>query len=111
MVASKTPPCVDKIISSELKIYISIQDPDNKFQAKVSNYLEHSSTFRIMRKESLGTISPLFIEILLIGHLGSKVGNEYWWRIEEKANGLQIQNQTLHSLDQNSDAILLVEIH
>ena len=81
----KTPPCVDKIISSGIKkVYISIKDPDKRVSGKGIKLLKDAGIKvhqGLCEKESL-ELNKSFIHRNITGKCFwcFEMGNEYGWK-------------------------------
>jgi len=117
----RTPPCVDKVISSGLKkVYISIEDPDKRVSGKGIKLLEEAGIqvhLGLCKKESLDlnkafihrNISKKAFGVLkwamsLDGRIALKNGKSKWITNKESRS-------LVHSLEQNLMQLLLGEIH
>ncbi len=113
----KTPPCVDKIISSGIsKVYISIQDPDKRVSGKGIQLLKEAGIkvhLGLCEKESLD-LNKAFIHrnitkksfgvfkwaMSIDGRIALKNGNSKWITNEESRS-------LVHSLRAEFDAIII----
>ena len=113
----KTPPCVDKIISSGIKkVYISIQDPDKRVSGKSINLLRESGIqvyLGLCKKESLD-LNKAFIHknitkkafgvlkwaMSIDGRIGLKNGKSKWITNEDSRS-------LVHSFRAEFDAIII----
>ena len=113
----KTPPCVEKVISSGIKkVYISIQDPDNRVSGKGIKRLKQAGIqvhLGLCEKESLElnkafihrniskkTFGVLKWAMSIDGRIGLKNGNSKWISNEESRS-------LVHSLRADFDAIII----
>ncbi len=113
----KTPPCVDKVISSGIrKIYISIQDPDKRVSGKGIKLLKDAGIevhLGLCKKESL-ELNKAFIHrnitkksfgvlkwaMSIDGRIGLKNGKSKWITNEESRS-------LVHSFRAGFDAIII----
>ncbi len=113
----KTPPCVDKVISSGIKkVYVSIQDPDKRVSGKGINLLKESGIqvhLGLCKKESL-ELNKAFIyrnttekafgvlkwAMSIDGRIGLKNGKSKWITNE-------ISRSLVHSYRAEFDAIII----
>ena len=113
----KTPPCVDKIISSGIKkVYISIQDPDKRVSGKSINLLRESGIqvyLGLCKKESFD-LNKAFIHknitkkafgvlkwaMSIDGRIGLKNGKSKWITNEDSRS-------LVHSFRAEFDAIII----
>ncbi len=113
----KTPPCVDKVISSGIrKIYISIQDPDERVSGKGIKLLKEAGIqihLGLCKKESLD-LNKAFIHrnitkksfgvlkwaMSIDGRIGLKNGKSKWITNEESRS-------LVHSYRAEFDAIII----
>jgi diaminohydroxyphosphoribosylaminopyrimidine deaminase/5-amino-6-(5-phosphoribosylamino)uracil reductase len=113
----KTPPCVDKVISSGIKkVYISIQDPDKRVSGKSIEILKKAGIqvqLGLCKKESLD-LNKAFIHrniteksfgvlkwaMSIDGRIGLKNGKSKWITNEES-------RLLVHSLRAEFDAIVI----
>ncbi len=113
----KTPPCVDKVISSGIKkIYISIQDPDKRVSGKGIKLLEEAGikvNLGLCQKESL-ELNKAFIyrnitdkafgvlkwAMSIDGRIGLKNGKSKWITNEDSRS-------LVHSYRTEFDAIII----
>jgi len=113
----KTPPCVDKIISSGIsKIYISIQDPDKRVSGKGIKLLKEAGIqvhLGLCKKESL-ELNKAFVyrnitdkaygvlkwAMSIDGRIGLKNGKSKWITNEESRS-------LVHSFRAEFDAIII----
>ena len=113
----KTPPCVDKLISSGIKkVYISIQDPDKRVSGKGIKLLEEAGIqvhLGLCRKESLElnkafiyrnitnkTFGVLKWAMSIDGRIGLKNGKSKWITNEDARS-------LVHSFRAEFDAIII----
>ena len=113
----KTPPCVDKIISSGLKkIYVSIKDPDKRVSGKGIKLLKEAGIqvhLGLCKKESLElnkafvfrnitdkTYGVLKWAMSIDGRIGLKNGKSKWITNEESRS-------LVHSFRAEFDAIII----
>ncbi len=113
----KTPPCVDKLISSGIrKVYISIQDPDKRVSGKGIKLLKEAGievNLGLCKKESLD-LNKAFIHrnitkksfgvlkwaMSIDGRIGLKNGKSKWITSEESRS-------LVHSFRTEFDAIII----
>ena len=113
----KTPPCVDKVISSGIrKVYISMQDPDKRVSGQGIKILKQAGIqvhLGLCKKESLD-LNKSFIHrnitnkaygvlkwaMSIDGRIGLKNGNSKW--ITNKAS-----RSLVHSFRSEFDAIII----
>ncbi len=113
----KTPPCVDKVISSGIrKVYISIQDPDKRVSGKGIKLLKEAGIevhLGLCKKESLD-LNKAFIHrnntkrafgvlkwaMSIDGRIGLKNGKSKWITNEESRS-------LVHSFRAEFDAIII----
>ena len=113
----KTPPCVDKVISSGIKeVYISIKDPDKRVSGKGIKLLEEAGIqvhLGLCKKESLDlnkafihrnitkkTFGVLKWAMSIDGRIGLKNGKSKWITNEESRS-------LVHSCRAEFDAIII----
>jgi len=113
----KTPPCVDKVISSGIKkVYVSIQDPDKRVSGKGIKLLKEAGIqvhVGLCRKESFNlnkdfihrNISKKAFGVLkwamsIDGRIGLKNGNSKWITNKESRS-------LVHSFRAEFDAIII----
>ncbi len=113
----KTPPCVDKVISSGIKkIYVSIKDPDKRVSGKGIKLLKEAGIqvhLGLCKKESLElnkafvyknitakTYGVLKWAMSIDGRIGLKNGKSKWITNEESRS-------SVHSLRAEFDAIII----
>ena len=113
----RTPPCVDKVISSGIKkIYISIQDPDKRFSGKGIKLLKAAGIkvhLGLCEKESLELNKPFIHRVLtnnsygvlkwamsIDGRIALKNGHSKWITNQESRS-------LVHSYRSEFDAIII----